>query len=146
MEFSYFSLNKSQRKEGEKTVSSSLSTLSDSDSAVSFFSDEQCVVSVTCKVENELQPQCRQHPLPVKHLRLQFAFPGGPELPGQGGWRKSRTSQVLTEAGIVPTGEGRWGWGTPDVQTVHIHVHKESWDSPSSSITITSPSKPLLHT
>lgn len=64
--------------------------------------------------ERERKPQHTQRPLLIKHLRGQFAFPGAQKLPGQKerGWREGRAGsglQVLTEAGIVPSGDGSRG-------------------------------------
>lgn len=85
----------------------------------------ECAVSVFQKCEGDLateeerKPQRTQRPLPVKHLRWQFAFPGGRKLPGQR--EQGRPGlQVLTEAGIVPSGDGRGGLG--GTRKGHVHI------------------------
>lgn len=84
--------------------------------SVCFFSE--CEADLASR-GRERKPRHTLRPLPVKHLRWQFEFPGGSKLPGlrERGRRGGRAGlawpglQVLTQAGIVPSGDGSgWGW------------------------------------
>lgn len=90
--------------------------------------------------EEERKPPCTLRPQPVKHLRWQFAFPGGQRLPGRRergkrGGQSRPGLQVLTEAGIVPSGEGggRWGGdrkGHEHIVNIYMHTLRLSHPAP----------------